>query len=91
MQKLLSFFDKLERTEIQHILQEGPMFVSQTTLEGLRVTIRSVIDLVDYIFESFDEKEFSYLLTGFLNQDVLEVIYFEVDSVYYSIKSFYSY
>ena len=55
------------------------MFVSQTTLEGLRVTIRSVIDLVDYIFESFDEKEFSYLLTGFLNQDVLEVIYFEVN------------
>jgi len=42
------------------------MFVSQTTLEGLRVTIRSVVDLVDYIFKSFDEKEFSYLLNGFL-------------------------
>lgn len=51
--------NKWEQTEIQHLLQDEPMFVSQTTLEGFRVTIRSVIDLVDYLFASFTEKEFS--------------------------------
>ena len=54
------------------------MFVSDSTLQGLRVTITSVIHIVDFIFDNYNQEEFPYILTGRLNQDPLEVyIYFK--------------
>ena len=47
-----------------------PAFVSMTTLKGLRVTIRSVIDMVDLLLQT---DEFEFVLTGKFNQDCLEV------------------
>ena len=44
-------------------------FCSPQTLEGLRVTIRSVLDVMDSMFQ----QGFKYVLTGKLNQDCLEV------------------
>lgn len=46
------------------------MFASQVTIESLRVTLASVLDLIkDLLSEGAD-----YVLTGKLNQDPLEVI-----------------
>ena len=46
-----------------------PMFASSVTLDGIRVTIRSLIDLIDLLLENFP-----YVLTEKFCQDVLEVI-----------------
>lgn len=44
------------------------MFASRVTLDGLRVTIRSLIELVDFLLPKFP-----YVLTEKFSQDVLEV------------------
>lgn len=51
-----------------HILPEE--FLTQSTAEGLRVTITSTIELTKYLL---DECNFSYVLTAKMNQDNLEV------------------
>ena len=45
-------------------------FASKTTLDGLKITVRSVMDLVEYLTQTLG---FSYVLTNKLNQDCLEV------------------
>ena len=50
-------------------------FLSQKTAEGLRVTLRSVIDLSKYLLKSCDCE---YVLTAKLNQDALEVIIYTI-------------
>lgn len=45
-------------------------FLTKSTAEGLRVTLTSCKDLADYLIDNFN---FSYLLTGRINQDSLEV------------------
>ena len=45
-------------------------FLSRETGEGLRVTLRSVVDLSKYLLTSCN---FDYVLTAKLNQDCLEV------------------
>lgn len=45
-------------------------FLTKQTVEGLRVTIKSTIDLSKYLLEKI---EFHYVLTNKMNQDKLEV------------------
>lgn len=46
-------------------------FLTKSTVEGLRVTISSTIDLSKYLLESCG---YEYVLTGKMCQDQLEVI-----------------
>lgn len=49
-----------------------PPFISQETIKSLRITIKSITELVELLLASpFDLK---YVLTGKFNQDCLEVI-----------------
>lgn len=45
-------------------------FLSDNTAEGLRVTLNSTIEIIKYLIEEFN---FSYILTGKITQDNLEV------------------
>lgn len=47
-----------------------PSFVSKTTTIGLRITISSVVEMVDSLLKL---DEFEFVLTRKLNQDCLEV------------------
>ncbi|XP_071640111.1 uncharacterized protein [Temnothorax longispinosus] len=46
------------------------LFLTKPTAEGLRVTLKSMLDLITYLTEHCG---FSYVLTGRINQDPLEV------------------
>ena len=46
-------------------------FLTRSTSEGLRITLTSTIQLVEYLL---NECAFSYVLTAKFNQDSLEVI-----------------
>ncbi|KAH7968765.1 hypothetical protein HPB52_011170 [Rhipicephalus sanguineus] len=56
-------------TEQNHIREGTVMFASQVTMESLRVTLASVLDLIRDLLS----KGAQYVLTGKLNQDPLEV------------------
>lgn len=56
-----------ESTEVSEIVYEP--FLSSTTMNGLRVTILSTIDVVNFLLDS----GYKYVLTGKLNQDCIEV------------------
>lgn len=47
-------------------------FLTVKTSQGLRISLRSTMDLCSYLIDKFD---FKYLLTGKVNQDNLEVMY----------------
>lgn len=51
-------------------------FLTSSTAEGLRVTILSTLNMIDYLYNLSvdDEKVFKYVLTAKLNQDCVEVI-----------------
>lgn len=51
-------------------------FLTRQTAEGLRVTLKSTLELIDYLTS---ECGFPYVLTGRINQDSLEVW---VDRIY---------
>lgn len=53
-------------------MQDEDTFASPITLESLRVTLQSVLDLVKYLC---DEVGFAYVLTAKFNQDSQEVIF----------------
>ncbi|KAH7932519.1 hypothetical protein HPB52_024445 [Rhipicephalus sanguineus] len=55
-------------TEQNHIREGTVMFASQVTMESLRVTLASVLDLIRDLLS----KGAQYVLTGKLNQDPLE-------------------
>lgn len=44
--------------------------MTQATADGLKITIKSTIDIVDYLLNKCN---FKYILTAKLNQDCLEV------------------
>jgi len=56
---------KVETGEVQQ-----DQFLSDNTAEGLRVTLNSTIEIIKYLIEEFN---FSYILTGKITQDNLEV------------------
>lgn len=45
-------------------------FLTKQTAEGLRVTLRSMIDITEYLITEFN---FPNVLSGIINQDSLEV------------------
>ena len=47
------------------------MFASTVTMNGLRVTIASIIEITEFLLRKDDPYE--YVLTGKLNQDLIEV------------------
>jgi len=49
-------------------------FLTQMTADGLKITLKSTIDLVDYLLNKYNYK---YVLTAKFNQDCLEV-YFKI-------------
>ena len=49
---------------------DSPLFCSQTTLEALRVTLTSVMDILDLLLY---EEDYDFALTGKMNQDCIEV------------------
>lgn len=46
------------------------LFLTRQTAEGLRVTLKSTLELIDYLTKDCG---FPYVLTGRINQDCLEV------------------
>lgn len=62
--------------DTEHAMLSGqsntPMFLSETTMYALRVTILSTISLTNELFDTY---KYKYVLTGKLNQDCVEVLY----------------
>lgn len=70
LQQAIVWLDEWESNVSQGLIQER-YFLTRQTYEGLKITIQSTIDLVEYLL---DKCEFSYVLTAKCNQDNLEVI-----------------
>jgi len=68
----LEFLNNWERNLIKQIIKDDDFLTKQTS-EGLRVTIKSTIDLVNYLHANCD---LTYVLTYKFNQDCLEVKYY---------------
>jgi hypothetical protein len=49
-----------------------PIFASTVTMNGLKVTIASIIDITEFFLRKDDP--YKYVLTGTLNQDLIGVI-----------------
>lgn len=62
-------FENNENNLNNNLIKEEE-FLTKQTAEGLRVTLRSTIDLVNYLL---NDCGFAYVLTSKLNQDCLEV------------------
>lgn len=45
-------------------------FLTANTAEGLRVTLQLTLDIIEYLITRYN---FTYVLTGQINQDALEV------------------
>ena len=69
MQRFLDWLDKWEE-RIDSGLIGKKIFSTDNTSQGLRITVRSTIDLSNYLLKSC---KLDYLLTGKINQDSLEV------------------
>lgn len=63
------WLDLWEDNVLNHYIPEVE-FLTKSTAEGLRVTIKSVIDLSKHLLE---ECGFKYVLSSKMNQDRLEV------------------
>lgn len=50
-------------------------FLTKSTSEGLRVSIKSTIELCNYLL---DEVKLKYVLTNRMNQDRIEVIFLNI-------------
>jgi len=66
--------DEWEKNFQQGLIQEKE-FLTKSTAESLRITLKSTIDLVTFLL---NDCGFNYVLTSKLNQDALEVSYFNV-------------
>ncbi|KAL1417883.1 hypothetical protein MTO96_006055 [Rhipicephalus appendiculatus] len=62
------FLDLVDTTEKNSVRENTRMFASQQTIESLRVTLMSVLDVISHLHN----KEVVYVLTAKLNQDPLE-------------------
>lgn len=68
------WLDEWEKNFEQALIQEKE-FLTKNTAESLRITLKSTIDLVTFLLNNCG---FNYVLTSKLNQDALEVSYFNV-------------
>lgn len=64
----------MEKNFEQALIQEKE-FLTKNTADSLRITLKSTIDLVTFLLNNCG---FNYVLTSKLNQDALEVSYFNV-------------
>ena len=69
LQEAISWLDSWEN-EYSKGRISSTHFLSKSTAEGLRITLHSALDFCLYITKKYG---FSYLLTGKINQDPLEV------------------
>lgn len=69
LENTLVWLDLWENHVIDHTIPEVE-FLTKSTAEGLRVTIKSVIELSKHLLE---ECNFKYVLSSKMNQDRLEV------------------
>lgn len=73
MKEGIAFLDSWE-SEVKNGEISGKDFLTQETAEGLRVTLHSIIEIIEYLHSVCG---LSYVLTAKLTQDVLEVsLYF---------------
>lgn len=70
LRQAIVWLDEWESNVSQGLIQEK-YFLTRQTYEGLRITIQSTIDLVEYLLDTCG---FSYVLTAKCNQDNVEVI-----------------
>ena len=69
LQSALDKLDAWENLQINNLINKSE-FLTQQTAEGLRVSLKSMIDLITYLFDKY---KFSSVLSGCVNQDALEV------------------
>lgn len=67
----LNYIDNWEQNLIEGSIKENE-FLTPNTAQGLRVTLKSTIDLCNYLL---NDCGFHYVLTNKMNQDTLEVNY----------------
>ena len=71
LEDAINFIDTWEQNLIDKKISESQFLTNQTS-EGLRVAIKSTIELTNQLLED----GFHYVQTNKMNQDKLEVIYF---------------
>lgn len=69
LNKAIIWLDEWESNTSKGLIEEK-YFLTRQTYEGLRITLQSTIDLVEYLL---NKCEFTYVLTAKCNQDNLEV------------------
>lgn len=69
MKNALVWFDEWYANMTKKLIREDE-FLTNSTAEGLKITIASTIDLVEHLL---NQCGFDYVLTAKINQDCLEV------------------
>lgn len=69
MKYALTWLDEWHANLTKNLIREDE-FLTISTAEGLKITIKSTIDLVEYLL---NECGFEYVLSAKINQDCLEV------------------
>lgn len=69
MNQAISWLNDWENN-LENKLIDTQDFLTQATCDGLKITLKSTLDLVNYLLV---ECNFAYVLTAKLNQDSLEV------------------
>lgn len=84
----LKWLNEWELNWDNNLIRED-QFLTHNTADGLRMTIASTLDIVEYLHEGCD---FSYVLTGKMNQDCLEVrnkkLYYVFCSLFRQFKNY---
>lgn len=68
LKNALVWLDNWESNVIKNLISEDK-FLTKNTAEGLRITIKSSIDIINYLHTC----GFDYVLTSKINQDCVEV------------------
>lgn len=69
LENTLTWLNDWEKRVIDKVIKPNH-FLTSNTAEGLRVTLKSTMDICCYLKDNYD---FKYVLTGKINQDPLEV------------------
>ena len=69
---LLDFLKYLDDWETVAAIKDNKGFLSQSTASGLRVIVKSTVDLIEFLTEAAG---FKYLMTSRLSQDIIENIF----------------
>lgn len=88
LKEAFEFINKWESNLKDQLINKDDFFTT-VTADGLKITLKSTIDLIDYLLNDCNYK---YVLTAKLNQDCLEVYFkmtflFTVIVLYQTMKS----